>query len=700
MTTVLVPIGLTSVLLNDTLHTKEANMTMVQEPEMLRPTSPAIASAMRVPSVDAEEDSAESNSSGSSSDEEEAAPTFEVSLDEDVDGSFSPRSPRRSSEPPMPAEFSITHSKLEETLSGRKTGGHWSESSSAHEDGAVKLPLSARSSRSPSVALRHEAALRSFNIRRLVSNTTPSTAEPSSAPATVADLKGYSEDGSEEGENDRDVRAYLDTVEQRGTAVFGEIEKEDEDEDAKFLPPRIEIEQDWNSDDDDEDVDTHPTPASNAQQDASQRVRKQASIRMLNTLGRTPPTNLATATPSTATSTSSSGSQTLPKPVGLAARRSHHRLPSLDQIGSRSSVAKVGTPLPFNKTPMPQTPGTASLHQRAVSCPTNGIGSMSRKKYGSVQVFITPPTPRPAGSGPAAVPNVVLARSSGNILLSPRSPHKSAVDALLTPPPFELAPGRKRMEEEQAKAAALQMWQMWQAQAASIAAASASEQHAMAYQAATNPWMRQVQQWAAAVTGSPSMSAIGSPGLHSPGTPALKVEAGSTPSLPLPRHPRKSSHTRSSQQSSPSSFLPSVNSTPSSASSSSISIGSGAHSSKAQSASATSTNWRRVPSAMLESGSHSTASTSSRRYVPPHLRGSQDELVAGFSAPASRANFGAESVEQAVRAQPRDAVSDSVSSESGPVKAANGARAAARTSMLAKLGQRSASPAPASSSAS
>ncbi|CEH15803.1 hypothetical protein CBOM_05020 [Ceraceosorus bombacis] len=541
MTTVLVPIGLTSVLPNDTLHTKEANMTMVEEPEMLRPTSPAIASAMRVPSVDAEEDSAESNSSGSSSDEEEAAPIFEVSLDEDVDGSFSPRSPRRSSEPPMPAEFSITHPKLEETLSRRKTPGHWSERSSAQQDGAVKLPLSARSSRSPSVALRHEAALRSFNIRRLVSNTAPSTAEPSSAPATVADLKGFSEDGSEEGENDRDVRAYLDTVEQSGTAVFGEIEKEDEDEDAKFLPPRIEIEQDWNSDDDDEDedededakflpprieieqdwtsddddedVDTHSMPVSDAQQDASQRVRKQASIRMLNTLGRTPPTDLATATPSTATSTSSSGSQKLPKPIGLAARRSHHRLPSLDQIGSRSSVAKVGTPLPFNKTPMPQTPGTASLHQRA--------------------------------------------------------------------------------------------------------------------------------------------------------------------------------------QSSPSSFLPSVNSTPSSASSSSISIDSGAPSSKAQSASATSTNWRRVPSAMLESGSQSTASTSSRRYVPPHLRGLQNELVAGASAPASRANFGAESVEQAVRAQPRDAVSHSLSSESGPVKAVNGARAAARTSMLAKLGQRSASPAPA-----
>lgn len=174
-------------------------------------------------------------------------------------------------------------------------------------------------------------------------------------------------------------------------------------------------------------------------------------------------------------------SQVLPKPSSNmnAPSSSSRRLPSLDQISSRVNHQNqvqptISSPAPRGRSGQPVL-STPLPHQRSFSCPTPQ--TPLHQLFGSVEVFITPPTPRcpslgktdatmevlrsPTNQAFAFVPagtnerNRITLLETGSPLLTPSWNSNgfgfgnSTLN--LVPPPFEIAPGRTKKMEEQAQ---------------------------------------------------------------------------------------------------------------------------------------------------------------------------------------------------------------------------------------------------------
>jgi hypothetical protein len=206
----------------------------------------------------------------------------------------------------------------------------------------------------------------------------------------------------------------------------------------------IEIEQVWDGDD---EGSASPPPLSPNERSAGRRA---ASARMLRTLR-----SASISTPEAPEL--SRPARAFPRPLGLAAHRvassagqPARRLPSLSQIAGRAAIVRpapmpLGTPRPCSRTPLPAS-------ARVVSCPDGRavplwVSAGRPGGEGSVAVYITPPTPRAAGWSPLPPPHVFPAPTP----------------SLLTSPRPDLAPGRTRMQREQAAAAeeARRLWALW-----------------------------------------------------------------------------------------------------------------------------------------------------------------------------------------------------------------------------------------------
>lgn len=160
-----------------------------------------------------------------------------------------------------------------------------------------------------------------------------------------------------------------------------------------------------------------------------------------------------------------SASVNIARPLpSFSARRGHSAVPSLDQI--RSRVAGLGirdrsdgavglmyspSPSPARGSPMIRTSGVSG-HQRSVSCPSPKFDKVWQ--FGEMTVTVTPPTPRPQPKSP--VMGYVL-QNAGRPVHTVRFQRSRDDMELLTPPAFELAPGRQQMMEDRAKEAMMTM---------------------------------------------------------------------------------------------------------------------------------------------------------------------------------------------------------------------------------------------------
>lgn len=433
----------------DVVSVPQRKSTYAASSAMLSPTSEALEQAMRVPSPDVEESSSsEEGDSSDSSDGDELFGCDGLEEDESLYGSS------HGTAATSPSSFAGDNRR--HASSTFRLGSAGAGASTAASDNAK---LRALSLRSPSLALRHEAALRSFQIKATSSPPPACPLPPSPSSSRTASSAG-------------DVLESLRLSDEHYAPLF----RHDE-----VLEPRIEIEQDCDDDESDDAWSQARSPPLDIAEPLS--GRQAASQRMLSALSRSPAKVAVGAPPRRA----------LPKLHGLSARRTSTKaLPSLEQITLRTSIAGVGTPAPCALTPAPRTPGTASPQPRSVSCPT----ALPRKQYGAVEVYITPPTPRPPQG---AIHGVVLAR--------PGLPTRAnSTPDVLTVPAFDMAPGRARMEKERERMAALQLWNAWQDQAR-LSMGSPLDQKAWREHANVNPWLVQLQMLAGLGSPAPATSA-------------------------------------------------------------------------------------------------------------------------------------------------------------------------------------------------
>lgn len=178
-----------------------------------------------------------------------------------------------------------------------------------------------------------------------------------------------------------------------------------------------------------------------------QSERSVASRRLFATLNRNKPS----------ADTAQSRDGLVLAPPGFSARRaSPNRPPSLEQLQARAAAVAAAA---ASAAPTPTTPATlawgrptpttpTSPTQRSISCPLRDP-SESRFEFGcGVTVMVTPPTPRPQPRSPIMgyvltnsgrpCHNVSFARSRDDL-------------ELLSPPTFEIAPGKQKILEERAR---------------------------------------------------------------------------------------------------------------------------------------------------------------------------------------------------------------------------------------------------------
>jgi len=346
--------------------------------------------------------------------------------------------------------------------------------------------------RSPSVAMRHEAALRAFRKQRQGSGDEVSFSpvvfqHPQSAPPPPPPAQQDSPD-SDHSKLPSTSRPG-GQVRNNSTPLLGK-RRNPRPNLAPLITPgpnqltdpglNVEIIQDF-SDDEEEELDSWQDEDGKDSLGEDQRSqsltvqplppsRAAARKSLLSTLNRD------SSLPS---KSSTSASQPLPKPQAGTSRSS--RLPSLSQISSRVAsqqsetefALKPTTPALRGRSGIPGLSTPLPAH-RSFSCPTPA----TQQFFGLVEVLVTPPTPRiasyigatdatmevlrsPTNQAFAFVPagtNEANRRSlyaTGSPLLTPSWSSNGFgfgnSTPNLIPPPFEIAPGRTKKMEEQTK---------------------------------------------------------------------------------------------------------------------------------------------------------------------------------------------------------------------------------------------------------
>ncbi|UZJ53364.1 hypothetical protein CBS101457_002684 [Exobasidium rhododendri] len=518
-------------------------------------TSSAIEHALNARCSESEDSSDDSYTSDDSVEEdcEEIDLTLPLTSTSSLSSTAAPR---------RPTSLAInSHSDRRVSASSQRSPLSLSSTRSLSSHSTSPIP----SPRTPSLSMRHDAALRSFQKKR--DQESQSTSRACKQKPSVMDISSI----------------------------------------QKIAAPSIEIVQVYDDCDTDEDV-------ARSGADTAKADRSAARKRMMSTLGR-------------GQSKSKAATATLP-----ISRRESRRVPSLDQLStllqSKSDEAVEV------KTPLPKTPGTASPfhHQRNLSCPTPT--SPYGEQYGDVQVFVTPPTPRPQGP-PSPMLGYELVGFSNN-----KSSFRSSCKDLLAAPAFDLAPGKQRvMEAQKANAAAwLASWQkqqdqLQQLQQQQVILASMQQSSPNCYDLMTMNMINAMGMPMVGDTNSPKI-VPGTPGapsmIHIQQQKAILAQqqmmimmqlqsssfTNSTPSRPLPSARSRGATKIHSASSTNSSWWRGTQSNTSSSSSASPQDNGANSSGPADTPSV----WRRKDSSERSSSPEKVKSTASLVYVPPGKR--------------------------------------------------------------------------------